>query len=170
MVNSSAMILERIRQRAAADLQHIILPEGDDPRTVEAAAICARDKVAKITVLGSEEKLRELAGQTGANLNGVDILATQALFDSDDELASIGSSAQANLRENRFIDRQNFDLLRRFDIDHWAGLARVNYAIDANRASNQFGKLGEDLIRNPYRQNLIGIGRSEVDITTVART
>ena len=68
------MILERIRQRAAADLQHIILPEGDDPRTIEAAAICARDGVAKITVLGNEEKLRDLASQTGANLNGVDIL------------------------------------------------------------------------------------------------
>ncbi|MBV9240770.1 MAG: phosphate acetyltransferase [Acidobacteria bacterium] len=68
------MILQRIRERAAADLQHIILPEGDDPRTIEAAAICARDKVAKITVLGNEEKLRDLASQSGANLNGVDIL------------------------------------------------------------------------------------------------
>src|SRR5436305_5285788 len=68
------MILERIRQRAAGDPQHIILPEGDDPRTIEAAAICARDRVAKITVLGDEERLRELASQTGANLNGVDIL------------------------------------------------------------------------------------------------
>ncbi len=68
------MILQRIRQRAAADPQHIILPEGDDPRTIEAAAICARDKIAKVTVLGNEEKLREIATQTGANLNGVDIL------------------------------------------------------------------------------------------------
>ena len=68
------MILQRIRERAAADPQHIILPEGDDPRTIEAAAICARDKVAKITVLGNEEKLREIASRTGANLNGVDIL------------------------------------------------------------------------------------------------
>ncbi|HEY2847501.1 MAG TPA: phosphate acetyltransferase [Pyrinomonadaceae bacterium] len=68
------MILERIRQRAAADLQHIILPEGDDPRTIEAAAICARDKVANITIIGNEEKLREIASQSGSNLNGVDIL------------------------------------------------------------------------------------------------
>jgi phosphate acetyltransferase len=69
-----AMILQRIRERAAADPQHIILPEGDDPRTIEAAAICARDKVAKITVLGNEEKLREMASQSGANLNGVEVL------------------------------------------------------------------------------------------------
>jgi len=68
------MILEQIRQRASADLQHVILPEGDDPRIIEAAAICARDRVAKITVIGSEEKIRELAASTGANLNGVDIV------------------------------------------------------------------------------------------------
>jgi phosphate acetyltransferase len=68
------MILQRIRERAAADLQHIILPEGDDPRTVEAAAICARDRVAKVTIIGDEDKVRALAGETGANLNGVDIL------------------------------------------------------------------------------------------------
>jgi phosphate acetyltransferase len=68
------MILEQIRQRAAADQQHIILPEGDDPRTVQAAEICVRDRVAKITIIGAEEKVRSLAGETGANLNGVDIL------------------------------------------------------------------------------------------------
>lgn len=75
------MILEKIRQRAAADIQHIILPEGEDPRTVEAAAICARDGVAKITILGSEEKIRELSSSVGANLNGVNILDHQKASD-----------------------------------------------------------------------------------------
>jgi phosphate acetyltransferase len=73
-----SMILEKIRQRAAADLQHIVLPEGEDARTIEAAAACAREGIAKITVLGNEEKLRELAAQTGANLNGVNIIDHRA--------------------------------------------------------------------------------------------
>ena len=68
------MILEQLRQRASADLQHIILPEGDDPRTLQAAEICTRDRVAKISIIGSEEKLRGLASDTGANLNGVEII------------------------------------------------------------------------------------------------
>ncbi|MBX7174862.1 MAG: phosphate acetyltransferase [Pyrinomonadaceae bacterium] len=68
------MILEKIRAQAASDLQHIILPEGEDVRTVQAAAMCAKDKIAKITILGSEEKIRELANQSNSNLNGVDIL------------------------------------------------------------------------------------------------
>lgn len=68
------MILHQIRARAAADLQHIVLPEGEDPRTIEAAAVCSRDRIAKITVVGDEEKVRSLAASAGANLNGVDIL------------------------------------------------------------------------------------------------
>src|SRR5438046_1659655 len=68
------MILEELRRRAAADPQSIILPEGEDPRTIEAAAICARDRIAKITIIGNEDKIRELATQIGSNLNGIDIL------------------------------------------------------------------------------------------------
>src|SRR6476620_10529800 len=68
------MILQKIRERAAADMQHIILPEGEDVRTVQAAAMCARDRIAKITIIGSEEKVRSLAAESGANLNGVDVL------------------------------------------------------------------------------------------------
>ena len=64
------MILEKIRRRAAADLQHIVLPEGEDSRTVQAAEICVKNKIAKITVLGNEEKVREAARVAGANLNG----------------------------------------------------------------------------------------------------
>ncbi len=68
------MILQQIRQRAAQDIQHIILPEGEDIRTIQAAEICAKDKIAKITIIGNEEKVRELARQSNANLNGVEIL------------------------------------------------------------------------------------------------
>jgi phosphate acetyltransferase len=68
------MILEKIRARAAANLQHIVLPEGEDPRTVQAAEMCVREKLAKITVIGNEEKIREAARAVSANLNGVEIL------------------------------------------------------------------------------------------------
>lgn len=68
------MILEKIRQRASENLQHIILPEGEDSRTVQAAAICASERIAKITIIGNEEKIRALANETNSNLNGVEIL------------------------------------------------------------------------------------------------
>ncbi len=68
------MILEKIRQRAAQNPQHIVLPEGEDPRTLSAAEMCVRDKIANITIIGDEEKIRATAAQTNANLNGVNIL------------------------------------------------------------------------------------------------
>lgn len=68
------MILENIRSRAAADLQHIVLPEGEDPRTVLAAAICTSQKIAKITIIGNDEKVRSLASENGVSLNGIEVL------------------------------------------------------------------------------------------------
>jgi phosphate acetyltransferase len=76
-------ILERIRQRAAADPQHIVLPEGEDPRTVVAASICARDRVARVTLLGAEEKIREAARDAGADLSGVHVIDHRRAADFD---------------------------------------------------------------------------------------
>ncbi|MDQ3323515.1 MAG: phosphate acetyltransferase [Acidobacteriota bacterium] len=70
----TSMILEKIRRRAATNLQHIVLPEGEDARTIRAAEICARERIAKITIVGDEEKIRRTAQSSGANLNGVEIL------------------------------------------------------------------------------------------------
>jgi phosphate acetyltransferase len=67
-------ILERIRQRAAAKQQHIVLPEGNDSRTVVAAAMCARDRIARITLLGDEATIRQTAQREGADLGGVDVI------------------------------------------------------------------------------------------------
>jgi phosphate acetyltransferase len=67
-------ILERIRQRAAANPQHIVLPEGNDPRTVVAAAQCARKRIARITLLGDEELIRENARGQGIDLGGVAVI------------------------------------------------------------------------------------------------
>ena len=67
-------ILERIRQRAAANPQHIILPEGNDPRTVVAAAQCSRKRIARITLLGDEEVIRENARAQSVDLGGVAVI------------------------------------------------------------------------------------------------
>ena len=67
-------ILNQIHQRAAANPQHIVLPEGEDPRTVIAASTASRQRVARITVLGSEEKVRDAARQAGADLGGVELI------------------------------------------------------------------------------------------------
>jgi phosphate acetyltransferase len=77
------MILERIRQRAAADPQRVVLPEGEDPRTVVAAATCAREKLARVTLLGSEEKIRAAARDANVDLGGVEIIDHRRAPDFD---------------------------------------------------------------------------------------
>ena len=72
------MILQRIRERAAADPQHIVLPESEDIRTLQAAEACVRERIARITIIGNENKIRALASDTGVNLNGLEILDHRA--------------------------------------------------------------------------------------------
>lgn len=68
------MILESIRERAALKGKHIVLPEGEDPRSIEAAQKCATDNIAKITLIGKEDKIRESASRNSLNLNGVNLV------------------------------------------------------------------------------------------------
>ena len=74
-------ILERIRQRAASRPQHIVLPEGNDPRTVVAANICTHNRLARITILGDESTVRQSAQQQGVDLAGVEVLDHQRSAD-----------------------------------------------------------------------------------------
>jgi len=67
-------ILDRIRQRAASRPQHIVLPEGNDPRTVVAAAEATRQRIARITLLGDDEKIRAIAQDNALDLGGIAVV------------------------------------------------------------------------------------------------
>ena len=71
----TAPILERLRRRAAGDPQRIVLPESGDPRTLEAAARCVREGIARITLLGDAGALRALASELpDVAIDGVEVL------------------------------------------------------------------------------------------------
>lgn len=67
-------ILKKLRVRAAAHLQHIVLPEGEDDRTIIAASKIAEERIARVTVLGDEGKIRGRASSLGVSLTNVPIL------------------------------------------------------------------------------------------------
>ncbi|MEP6637014.1 MAG: phosphate acetyltransferase [Acidobacteriota bacterium] len=67
-------ILETIRQRAAGNPQNIVLPEGNDPRTVIAAGTCSSKGIARITILGEEATIRETAERERVDLSGVEVI------------------------------------------------------------------------------------------------
>lgn len=66
--------LERIRARAASASKHIVLPEGEDERTIQAAALSVRERIATLTLIGREDILRDKAAKLGVPLTGISIL------------------------------------------------------------------------------------------------
>ncbi|HET9786482.1 MAG TPA: phosphate acyltransferase, partial [Pyrinomonadaceae bacterium] len=76
-------VLERIRQRAAGNSQHIVLPEGNDPRTVVAAGECSRKGIARITLLGDESTIRQTAERESVSLTGVEVIDHKRAPDFD---------------------------------------------------------------------------------------
>jgi phosphate acetyltransferase len=67
-------VLERLKQRARSDLKHIVLPEGEDERTLQAAALCAIERIAHVSLLGREEVIRQKAAGLGLDLGSVPIV------------------------------------------------------------------------------------------------
>ncbi|MEO6724536.1 MAG: phosphate acetyltransferase [Blastocatellia bacterium] len=67
-------ILRKLRVRAATQLQHIVLPEGDDDRIIIAASKVTEERIARVTVLGNEETIRARAAALGISLTNVLIL------------------------------------------------------------------------------------------------
>lgn len=51
--------IAKIRERAAAKLRTIVLPEYKDPRTIEACRIIEKEKIAKVVLLSEEMILKE---------------------------------------------------------------------------------------------------------------
>jgi phosphate acetyltransferase len=70
----------RLVQAARAAAKRIVLPEGDEPRTIQAAAICQRKGIASCVLLGQPDRIRQVAEVHGIALpDGLEIIdpATQ---------------------------------------------------------------------------------------------
>ena len=51
-------IIDKIKAKARADVKRIVLPEGEEPRTIRAAAKILEDGLANLTMLGNPEKIK----------------------------------------------------------------------------------------------------------------
>ena len=67
-------VLDTIKEKAKADVKHILLPEGSEERTVQAARIITDQKIAKVTLLGDENEIKAVADKFGVCLCGIDII------------------------------------------------------------------------------------------------
>ena len=67
-------MMEKIYAKARSDVKTIALPEGDEPRTVKAAARVARMGLARPVLLGEAERIRSVARDADVELEGVEIV------------------------------------------------------------------------------------------------
>jgi phosphate acetyltransferase len=68
-VRTPLMFEYQLMERARADRKHIVLPESQDDRILEAAAILLRRGVADLTLLGEATKVRARASALGLDLD-----------------------------------------------------------------------------------------------------
>jgi phosphate acetyltransferase len=83
-------------ERARADRQHIVLPEGDDDRILRAASTILSRRVADLTILGRESEVR-----TRARELGLDIEAATVIDPTTSELVEEFAATYAELRAHK---------------------------------------------------------------------
>ena len=74
-VRTPLMFEYQLTERARADRQRIVLPESEDDRILEAAAILLRRGVADLILLGEETKVRARASALGLDLDEATIVS-----------------------------------------------------------------------------------------------
>lgn len=72
-VNDSRIL--GLHRRARATTRHVVLPEGTEPRTVEAASRAARLGLARVTLLGDPVAVRAVARGQSLDLGSVEVRA-----------------------------------------------------------------------------------------------
>ena len=65
---------DSLKARAKADLKTIVLAEGEDIRTVEAAATVLAEGYAKVIMLGNVDKIKAMAAEKGVDISGAEII------------------------------------------------------------------------------------------------
>ena len=66
--------IDGLKAKAKADLKTIVLPEGEDIRTIKAAAMVKSEGYAKCIMLGNPDKIMAMANEEGVNIDGIQII------------------------------------------------------------------------------------------------
>jgi len=69
-------MLTKLKERAQANPKRIVLPEGDEPRTLQAANDILRDRVAELILIGNPATIRQMAKE-----NNYEYIDRATLFD-----------------------------------------------------------------------------------------
>jgi len=71
---SRSAFIQRVIDSAKQNPRNIVLPEGNDERVLEAAHVINTEKIANITLLGDEQKIRDWFDKKSRNLTGITVI------------------------------------------------------------------------------------------------
>jgi phosphate acetyltransferase len=76
---SPAAFRHQLSRRARKANKRIVLPEGDEPRTIMAAAACQQRGLARCVLIGNPDEVHCVAQRQGVDLTGVEIIDPEAV-------------------------------------------------------------------------------------------
>ena len=73
-MNAQCTFIQDVIEQAKKDPKHIIFPEGEDERILEAAHILVKEKIAEVTILGNEQSIVEYYKGKNYDSNEINII------------------------------------------------------------------------------------------------
>ncbi|MBD3333512.1 phosphate acetyltransferase [candidate division GN15 bacterium] len=67
-------VLSKIKDRARKAKRRVVLPEGTEPRAIQAAKKIVSEEIGSVTLLGDQKEIEKLAGEHGLNLGKMEIV------------------------------------------------------------------------------------------------
>ena len=95
-----------IREKAGRNIKKIVLPEGDEVRTIQAASAVKSNKLAEPILLGDPEKILNAAAELGADLSGIQIVDPKTSGKTP-----AYSEALYELRKNKGLTKEQADAM-----------------------------------------------------------
>jgi phosphate acetyltransferase len=89
-------LLDQIKQNAAKHSMRIVLPEGTEPRTLQAAQIILREKIAQLILLGKPTEIRNKSAELG-----VDVSLAELVDPETDPRREVYASKMVEIRKDK---------------------------------------------------------------------
>ena len=70
-------MIEQVKVKARQCVKTIVLPEGDEPRTVQAAVKIQQEKIARPILLGDPARVKAIAAEKGVDVSNIEIVNPQ---------------------------------------------------------------------------------------------
>jgi len=94
-------LLNQIKEKAKQSNKHIVLPEGTEIRTLEAASIILKEGLAQISLIGNPDEIKKLA-----NENNFDISKANLIDPLKDEKRAHYADLMVEIRKNKGLTKE----------------------------------------------------------------